>query len=213
MEIDWYGQSCFRLRQRGGVVITDPYCPEIGLTLPRMTSTIVTVSHDHPDHSYLEAVRRGGPYVVTGPGEYEVDGIFVVGVTTFHDDKQGAERGKNTAYVIEIEGITVCHLGDLGHVPTQEQVEQLNGVDVLLIPVGGRTTLTGARAAEVVGILEPKIVIPMHYKVPGLTANLDGVSRFLKEMAVEAPTPLESLKLTSSQLPEETQVVLLELKQ
>jgi L-ascorbate metabolism protein UlaG (beta-lactamase superfamily) len=209
MEITWFGQSCFRLRERGGTVITDPYGPDLGLILPRnTTTTIITVSHDHPDHNAVRGFR-GSPYIISGPGEYEVGGIFVIGVATFHDDKQGRELGKNTAYLIEIDDLTVCHLGDLGHALSQEQVEELNGVDVLLVPVGGHTTLNATRAAEVVNVIEPKIVIPMHYKVPGLTATLDTVTRFLREMAVEPPAAQEMLKVSKTDLPEETQVVVL----
>ena len=212
MEITWYGQSCFRLRSRGLAVVTDPYRPETGLKLPRLTATIVTVSHDHPDHNAAQAVK-GNPFVISGPGEYEVEGIFVIGVATAHDAKNGQELGRNTAYIIEFEDLCICHLGDLGQTLTQEQIEQLDGVDILLVPVGGRTTLTGAKAAEVVGILEPSIVIPMHYKIPGLAMPLDGVQRFLKEMAVESPERLEVLNITKSQLTEETRLVLLEPKQ
>lgn len=212
MEITWFGQSCFRLRSRGLSVVTDPYGPDLGLKLPRITATIVTVSHSHPDHGEVEAVK-GAPFVISGPGEYEIEGIFVIGVSTFHDAKQGQELGKNTAYLIEFEDLTVCHLGDLGQVLTQEQIEQLNGVNVLMLPVGGRSTLGGAKAAEVVGQLEPNIVIPMHYRLPGVTMQLDTVTRFLRELAVEAPEKLDSLVVVKSQLPEETRVVLLEPKQ
>ncbi len=212
MEITWYGQACFRLRSRGLSVVTDPYSPEVGLKLPRLTATVVTVSHQHGDHNYVEAVK-GSPFIIAGPGEYEIEGIFVIGVSTYHDARQGQEHGRNTAYLIEFEDLTICHLGDLGHVLTQEQVEQFDNVDILLVPVGGRATLTGARAAEVVGLLEPKIVIPMHYKVPGVTMPLESESRFLKEMAMETPAKLESLTITKSQLPEETRIVLLEPKQ
>ncbi len=211
MEISWYGQSCFRLRSRGLALVTDPYSPETGLKLPRLTANVVTVSHDHEDHNYIKGVK-GSPYVITGPGEYEVGGVFVFGVATYHDARQGEERGKNTAYLIEFEGVTICHLGDLGHALTQEQVEQLNGIDVLLIPVGGRTTLTGAKAAEVVGVLEPKVVIPMHYKIRGLEASLETANRFLKEMGVETPERMETLTITEGQYEEadDTRVVLLE---
>lgn len=212
MEITWYGQACFRLRGRRRSVVTDPYGPEIGLTLPRLSATIVTVSHQHTDHNHVKAIR-GSPYIVHGPGEYEVGGIFVIGIATYHDAKRGQERGKNTAYLIEFEDMTICHLGDLGHIPTQEQVEQFNDVDVLLVPVGGRVTLTGTRAAEVVNLLEPRIVIPMHYRVPGLKASIESASRFLREMAVETPEKLESLRISKGQLPEQTRVALLEPKQ
>ncbi len=212
MEITWYGQACFRLRSRGLSVVTDPYGGDLGIKLPRLTATVVTISHSHEDHSNAQAVK-GSPFVISGPGEYEVEGIFVIGVSTFHDSRKGEELGRNTAYLIEFEDLTICHLGDLGHVPDQEQIEQLNSVDVLLIPVGGRTTLTASKAAEVIGLLEPKVVIPMHYQIPGLNAQLNSVSRFLKEMAVEAAARQESLNITKSQLPEQTQVFLLEPKQ
>ena len=211
MDIVWYGQACFRLRGRGCSVVTDPYPPELGYTLPRLTATIVTVSHEHQDHNYVKAVR-GDPYVIAGPGEYEVGGIFVFGISTFHDAKMGQEHGKNTAYLIELEDLTVCHLGDLGHIPSQSQVEQLDGIDILLVPVGGRSSLTGAEAAEVVNLLEPKIVIPMHYKVPGLDMRIETETRFLREMAIEKPERLPDLRVTSGQLPEETRVILLETK-
>jgi L-ascorbate metabolism protein UlaG (beta-lactamase superfamily) len=211
MEITWYGQSCFRLRSRGLSVVTDPFSPETGIKLPRLTATVVTISHDHPDHNEAKAVK-GDSFVISGPGEYEIEGIFVIGVPTFHDAKQGQERGKNTAYLIEFEDLTICHLGDLGHVLTQEQVEQLNSVDVLLVPVGGRSTLNGSQAAEVVGLLEPRIVIPMHYRIPGVSAQLDTATRFLKEMAMEKPDRAPTLTVTKSQLPEETRIVLLEPK-
>ena len=212
MEITWYGQSCFRLRDYGRAVVTDPYNPEIGLRVPRVTASLVTVSHDHNDHNHVQALR-GSPYVVAGPGEYEIGGIFVVGIATFHDDRGGAERGPNTAYLIEFDDLTVCHLGDLGHIPSQEQIEQFNDVDILLIPVGGRSTLSGARAAEVVNLIEPRIVIPMHYRIPGLAQQSDTATRFLSEMAVEKPTTVDTFKITRSQLPDQTQVVLLEVKQ
>jgi L-ascorbate metabolism protein UlaG (beta-lactamase superfamily) len=212
MEITWYGQSCFRLRSRGLSVVTDPYGPSAGLKLPRLTATIVTVSHEHEDHNNVEAVK-GSPFVINGPGEYEVEGIFVIGVATWHDDKEGRELGRNTAYLIEFEDLTICHLGDLGHVLSQEQVEQLSNIDVLMVPVGGRSTLTGTRAAEVVGLLEPGIVIPMHYKVPGLKAQIETANRFLKEMAVENPERMDTLTITAGSTPEQTRVVLLEPKQ
>jgi len=212
MEITWYGQACFRLRGRGVSVVTDPYSPDLGIKLPRLTATVVTVSHDHKDHNNAQAVK-GSPFVISGPGEYEVEGIFVIGVSTFHDAKKGEELGRNTTYLIEFEDLTICHLGDLGHVPDQEQIEQMNSVDILLIPVGGHTTLTASKAAEVIGLLEPKVVIPMHYQIPGLNVQLNSVSRFLKEMAVEAPEKQDSLTITKTQLPEETRIVILEPKQ
>ena len=212
MEITWYGQACFRLRDRGCTVVTDPYSPTLGLHLPRIKATAVTVSHQHEDHNHVGGIR-GSPYVISVPGEYEIKGVFVIGVATWHDAQRGRLRGKNTAYLIEFEDLSICHLGDLGHLLDQEQVEQLGTADVLLVPVGGRCTISGTRAAELVGLLEPSIVIPMHYKVPGLSANLETAGRFLREMGIERPERMESLRISKVRLPAQTQVILLEPKQ
>ncbi|NLG28544.1 MAG: MBL fold metallo-hydrolase, partial [Chloroflexi bacterium] len=186
-----------------------PYPSELGREIPRLSTSIITVSHDHANHNSVKGFR-GSPYVVSGPGEYEVDGVFVFGVATYHDEKNGQERGKNTAYMIQFEDLTICHLGDLGHAPSQEQLEQLDGIDVLLIPVGGKSALNGAQAAEVVSALEPAIAIPMHYRVPGLNAELESEARFLKEMGVDEPERLATLTLTQKPTSEETRVILLE---
>lgn len=212
MEITWYGHSCFRLRDRSATVITDPYDKTIGYSLPRVRADVVTVSHDHHDHNHVPGIKDN-PKVISGPGEYEIKGVFITGIPTFHDRRGGKDRGRNTVYLFEFEDLTVCHLGDLGHVPTQTQVETLSNIDLLLIPVGAVSTINAAQAAEVVSLLEPMIVIPMHYKTPALALKLDPVTRFLKEMGVKPPTPLESLKVTRPTLPEETQVVLLDYRQ
>ena len=211
MEITWYGHSCFRLRGRGRSVVTDPYSLELGYTLPRFTATVVTVSHQHDYSNYVRVVR-GRPHVIAGPGEYEVGGIFIIGVHTNRSSRKAKEQGRNTAYLIEFEDIAICHLGDLSSIPSQEQVEQFNDIDILMIPVGGRQVLSGTRAAEVVNLLETKIVIPMQYKVADLNAPLETTRRFLAQMAVKKPKALELLKISKAQLPEETQVVLLEPK-
>lgn len=212
MEITWYGQSCFRLRDRLATMITDPYDKSIGYILPRMRADIVTVSHGHPDHNYVRGVK-GEPKIMDGPGEYEVRGVFITGIPTFHDRKKGASRGRNTVFLFDFEGLTVCHLGDLGHVPTRSQVEALSDIDVLLIPVGSVSTINAAQAAEVISLLEPRLVIPMHYKTRVLKVKLDPVSKFLKEMGLSKLATHESLKVTKSTLPEETQVLLLDYKQ
>jgi len=212
MEITWYGQACFRLRDRGRTVITDPYSPGLGLQLPRLRANIVTVSHEHEGHNCVGAIR-GAPYVISVPGEYEIKEVFVIGVATCHDAQGGRLRGRNTAYLIEFEDLSVCHLGDLGHVLNQEQVEQLGTADILLIPVGGKSTITGTRAAELVGLLEPRIVIPMHYRIPGLSAKLETPRRFLREMGIEKPERMESLRISRAGLPAQTRVILLEPKQ
>ena len=212
MEITWYGHACFRLRDKGATVVTDPYDRSIGYTLPRVRADIVTVSHNHADHTYASGIK-GAPKVVDAPGEYEIKGVFITGIATFHDRKKGAQRGRNTVFLFEFDGLTICHLGDLGHVPTQAQVEALSDVDILLIPVGGVSTIAASRAAEVVSLLEPKIVIPMHYKTKALTLKLASVNRFLQEMGLKKLAAQESLKVTASTLPEETQIVLLDYKQ
>lgn len=212
MEITWYGQSCFRLRDRLATVITDPYDKSIGYILPRMRADIVTVSHGHPDHNCVRGVK-GEPKIIDGPGEYEVRGVFITGIPTFHDRKKGASRGRNTVFLFDFEGLTVCHLGDLGHVPTRSQVEALSDIDVLLIPVGSVSTINAAQAAEVISLLEPRLVIPMHYKTRVLKVKLDPVSKFLKEMGLSNLATQERLKVIKSGLPDETQVMLLDYKQ
>jgi L-ascorbate metabolism protein UlaG (beta-lactamase superfamily) len=216
MEITWYGQSCFRLRSKGLAVVTDPYNPEIGLKLPRLAATIITVSHDQPDHNHVTAVKSGA-FVISGPGEYEVQGIFVLGIATPGETKEGQQSIRNTAYRIEFEDLSICHLGDLAQIPNQEQIELLTGADILLVPVGGHSTLSAAQAAEVVNLLEPSIVIPMHYKIPGLAPLLDMPKRFLNELSVEQPEMLETLSITRAELGSDTEapmrVVLLEPKQ
>ncbi len=211
MEINWYGHACFRLKDRELTVVCDPYDKGMGLTLPRLRADVVTVSHDAPGHNYVDGVKDWRK-VLTGPGEYELAGVFITGIPTYHGRKGDDRLEPNTVFMFEFPELTVCHLGDLGHVLTESQVEAMPKIDVLLIPVGGRHTLDAAKAAEVISILEPSIVIPMHYQSPGTPMHLDPVERFLKEMGVPAPPPIDALKMVRSQLPEETQVVLMEPK-
>lgn len=212
MEIDWFGHACFRLRGRDATVITDPYSKDIGLSFARPRGDIVTISHDHPGHAFAKGVK-GDPKVIEGPGEYEIKNVFITGVLTSHDKKGGKERGANTVFVFDLDGLTICHLGDLGHVPTQPQAEALGNINVLLVPVGGGSTIGAAEAAEIVAMLEPQIVIPMHFQHPGLSFKLDPVAKFFKEMGAKPAEPVPSIKVTKDSLPSETQVVLLEAKQ
>jgi L-ascorbate metabolism protein UlaG (beta-lactamase superfamily) len=209
MDINWLGHSCFRLKGSHATVITDPYSPDLGYSLGKTTARIVTVSHQHAGHSYIQGIG-GQPKVVSRPGEYEIGGVLVIGIATFHDGEGGKKMGKNTAYLMEIDEISVCHLGDLGHVLTGEQVEEIDNVDVLLLPVGGVSTINASKAAEVVRQLEPKVVIPMHYKTPALKMELEPVDRFLKEIGAKQLDPLPKLSLTKSSLPPSTQVFLLD---
>jgi L-ascorbate metabolism protein UlaG (beta-lactamase superfamily) len=209
MHITWYGHSCFRLRSRKGSVVTDPFSEEIGYNLPRLRADIVTVSHNHPDHSNVKGVK-GNPKVIDGPGEYEIKGIFIIGISAFHDGRRGKLRGRNTVYVFDFEELTVCHLGDLGHVPTESELEDLGDVDVLLIPVGGVTTIEPAKASEVISLVEPRIVIPMHYRTKALKdSKLRPVDQFLTEMGVKKTDPQDSLDVTKGKLPTDTQVVMM----
>ena len=215
VEITWMGHSCFRLRDRAATVVTDPYGKDLGLILPRVRADIVTVSHAADDHNFVKGVK-GDFQVLSGPGEYEVSSVFVTGLELRGDRKSKKEKEaapRNTVFLFEFEELTICHLGDLSIVPTQAQVEEaLGSVDVLLVPVGGGESLTAAQAAEVVSLLEPHIVIPMHYRVPDFESKLDSVSKFLKEMGLDKVPPQEVLKVSRSGLPDETQIVLLELK-
>ena len=209
MDITWLGHSCFRIKGSHATVITDPYSPSLGYSLGKPTANIVTVSHQHQGHCYIEGIG-GQPKPITGPGEYEVRGVLVIGVGTFHDDEGGRKRGKNTVYLMEIDEVAVCHLGDLGHVLTAGQVAEIDNVDVLLLPVGGVSTINAPMAAEVVRQLEPKVVVPMHYQTKALSWELEPVERFLKEIGAREVSPQPKLSFTKSNLPASMQVFLLE---
>lgn len=185
MVINWYGQACFRLQSGKVAIFVDPFDKTIGLQPPRGEADIVMVTHDHPDHNNVATI--GGKYfLVDGPGEYEVKGVKIFGINSFHDDKQGAEKGSNTMYSFEVEDLRVAHLGDLGQKKlTDEQLEQLGEVDVLMIPVGGVHTVDGEMAAGIVHQVEPKLVIPMHYKIAGSKSSINDASQFLKELGYE----------------------------
>jgi L-ascorbate metabolism protein UlaG (beta-lactamase superfamily) len=212
LDVTWLGLGCFRLRGRSAAVVTDPYPPTVGLKLSRMDAEVLTISHDHDNHSYAQVVRDGA-YEVRGPGEYEVAGVSVIGIPTYHDAEKGAKEGRNTVYLIEIDDVRVVHLGDLGHKLEDTEAEAVTSPDVLLVPIGGHSALNGAVAAEVVRQLEPRYVVPMHYSIPGLKVQLDPIDRFLKEMGVTASEPQPKLAVQKSSVTEfETKVVVLEPK-
>lgn len=208
MEISWLGHSCFRIKGSHVAVITDPYPPDLGYSLGKPTANVVTVSHQHPGHSYVQGIG-GEPRVIKGPGEYEIGDALIVGISTFHDRNEGKEKGKNTVYLIEVDGVTICHLGDLGHMLTTAQITELDNVDVLLLPVGGVSTINASVAAEIVRQLEPKAVVPMHFKTEALNRPLEPVDKFLREMAVKEVASQPKLSLTKNSLPLNTQVFLL----
>jgi L-ascorbate metabolism protein UlaG (beta-lactamase superfamily) len=211
MDITWFGHSCFRLSDRGVTIVTDPPSDDMGYDRPRIRADVVTISHEHPGHNNRIGFR-GGPKVFDGPGEYEVKDVFITGIATYHDTRSGASRGPNTVFLFEFDGVTICHLGDLGHVPTQAEVEALSSVDVLLIPVGGVNTIDPSKASEVISLIEPLLVVPMHYKTPVEKAKLQTVDKFLKEMGLSPMPAQPELKVTKSSLPSETQIVVLDYK-
>lgn len=210
MEISWYGLSCFRMVERGSVtIITDPYDHTVtGYAPLKLKGDIVTISHDAPAYNFIGAVK-GDPYVIRGPGEYEIGGVFVTGVRT-NGIRRNADEAYNTLYVFKFDEISVAHLGDLRRAPSQTEVEALGQVDVALVPVGGEGGLNPAKAAEVISILEPGIVIPMHYHTPQTALKLLPLNRFLKEMGVEKAEPQPFVKVDKGSIPEETRVVVLE---
>lgn len=209
LEITWYGLSCFRLMERGlASVVTDPYDASVGLTPPKLRADVITVSHDAPGHNNVGAVK-GERRVIQGPGEFEIGGVFITGIATVPPGKGNGKR-PNTLYLFDFDGLTVAHLGDLALVPSQSQIEDLGTVDVALVPVGGGGALNPAQAAEVISMIEPKVVVPMHYQTGKEGLKLGTAARFLSEMGLGQLQPVESLKLTKSGLTDETQVVLLQ---
>ncbi len=213
MEITWYGHSCFRLTERNfAAVVTDPFDNKvIGYDALKLKSDIVTVSHDAPGHNNTEAVK-GASHVIDGAGEFEIGGVFITGVQTDSGGKKKSKENgtRNTVYVFDYDGITVAHLGDLKHVPTQSEIELLGTVNVALVPVGGGGGLNAAKAAEVISLLEPNLVVPMHYATPAVKLSLDSLSKFLKEMGLSKMESQPSLKATRSALPDETHVIVLD---
>ncbi|HSO11785.1 MAG TPA: MBL fold metallo-hydrolase [Anaerolineales bacterium] len=215
MEITWYGHSCFRLTERSyATVVTDPYDNKaIGYDALKLKADIVTVSHDAPGHNHTDAVK-GTSHVINGAGEFEIGGVFITGVST-DGGVGGKKRGRdassrNTVYVFDYDGITIAHLGDLQQVLTQSEIESLGTINVALVPVGGGGGLNAAKAAEVISLIEPNIVIPMHYATPAAKVPLESLNKFVKEMGLSKPETQPSLKVTRSGLPDETRVVALE---
>lgn len=215
MIIYWHGQSCFTLQGDKTTVVTDPFDKSFGLRVPRLQADVLTISHSHEDHNNTEAVRaatENGLFIIDGPGEYEAGNVFIQGVASYHDASQGADRGQNTMYRFEIDGISIAHLGDVGHKPTEDQMEKLEGIDILLIPVGGVFTINGKEATEIITNIEPRIIIPMHYNIPGLKTSkpLDDISVFCKEIGICPKEVISKYKIAKKDLPtDDMQVVLL----
>lgn len=211
MDISWFGQSCFKIKGKNAALVTDPFNSDAtGLKKVKVSGDIVTVSHQHEDHNNTDAVE-GEPFAILGAGEYEVKGIRIQGIQTFHDAKQGKERGMNTMYVIDIDGITILHCGDLGHELTSDQLEDIPDIDILMIPVGGVYTIDAAVAEKVIVQIEPKVIIPMHYKIPGLKFDLETVDTFLHVHGKASVTPVNKYSITKEKLPDNEEIVVLEV--
>ncbi len=215
-KITWAGQSCFQIsvsnsKNHDADIVIDPFDEKIGLKVPNFSADILLISHNHADHNNTKAVK-GEPFLVSGPGEYEVKGVFIYGIPSFHDSVEGKERGANTIYTIEAEDMKFCHLGDLGQKQlTDEQVDKIGAVDILMIPVGGKYTISGAEAQKIISQIEPRIVIPMHYNLPlgrsageaKIKSDLDDVNKFLKIMGKPSVAPVDKLTIKSSTLPKD----------
>lgn len=229
MQINWRGQSCFEITAAGKNngekvnIVIDPFDESIGLKLPSLEADILLVTHDHSDHNNIKAVKssssqvsdkfgRTGPFLINGPGEYEVKGVFIQGISVYHDKVFGKERGRCAIYTIEAEDIRVCHLADIGQDLTDELIEKIGNVDVLMIPIGGVFTIDARQAVKMMSEIEPKIIIPMHYDLPAgkaglpklkIKPRLDGLDKFLKALGIKSLPPQDKLVLKKKDLSED----------
>jgi L-ascorbate metabolism protein UlaG (beta-lactamase superfamily) len=215
MQIVWHGQSCFQIsfsrnKDEKLTVVIDPFSEEIGLKMPSLEADILMISHDHPDHNNKKAVS-GNPFLIEGPGEYEIKGVFIQGIEADHDKNQGKERGKTTIYTIEREEIRLCHLGDLGQKELNaDQLEQIGDIDILMIPVGGIYTISAQESSKIISQIEPRLIIPMHYNLPKMKSKLEGLDKFLKVMGQKDIEPQSKLTVKKKDLEgETTEVVVL----
>jgi len=204
MIISYLGHSCFKIQDKLGVdgktITTDPFDNSIGLKVPNFESNIVTTSNSNVNHSNVKALR-GNPFIVDLPGEYEVGGIMVQGIAINKINKE-EKKEENIVFRIEVDGITIVHLGNLKRVLTEKELEELDGVDILLTPIGGGDDFNAKKAIEVISQIEPRIVIPMHYKTKGSKADINDESLFLKEFEIK-PTIEDKLKINKKDLPQE----------
>ena len=215
MQIIWKGQSCFQIITSQGKnhqvnIVIDPFDETIGFKLPKLEADILLVTHQHHSHNNVKAVS-GSPFLIEGPGEYEIKEVFIQGVSAFHDSLGGKERGPNTIYTIESEEIRLCHLGDLGQKElTPEQIEKIGEVDILMVPTGGVYTISAKEAVKVMSQIEPNITIPMHYQIPKLKIKLDGLDKFLKTVGIKSITPQPKLSIKKKDIsPEEAKIIVL----
>lgn len=200
MEIKWVGHACFKLQGKEVSVVTDPFGAEVGFAMPKLSGNILTISHDHFDHNNRDAVTSD--IVFDAPGEFEFKGVRVIGVRTFHDEERGAKRGDNLMFLFMIDGLKLLHCGDLGHMPSDNILDSLGDVDVLFLPAGGNYTLPVSQAVELVHRLEPKVVVPMHFHIPGLKLDVALVDGFLKQLGFDSER-VSSFVINKNNLPEE----------
>ena len=215
MKIIWHGQSCFQIiaqtkKSKEVTIVIDPFSEGIGLRVPKLQADILLVTHNHRDHNNIKAVS-GNPFLIEGSGEYEIKGVFIQGILAFHDASLGRERGEVTIYTISAEGMSVCHLGDLGQKElTADQLEKIGNIDILMIPTGGLYTISAKEALKIMAQIEPKITIPMHYQVPGLNLKLEKIDKFLKMLSIRSVEPLVKLSIKKRDLsPEEAKIIVL----
>lgn len=215
MIIQYYGHFCFKITTkpagRGAqdvVTFLDPFDKSVGLRPPQGQANLVLVSHDHADHNNVEALK-GEPRVVDIPGEYSVQGINIIGIPSSHDNKSGAERGQNTIFVLESEDMRICHMGDLGSDLSEKQLEAINGIDVLMIPIGGKYTIDGKKAHEIIKKIEPKIIIPMHFKMKGTLIDIQDEKEFCDEIGTCPKERLSKINLKKKDLEEKNMEVVI----
>lgn len=216
MTINWYGQSCFQISSSQGKnnhvsIVIDPFDESTGLKPPKLQADIVLVTHDHSDHNNVKAVS-GEPFIAKGPGEYDIKGVFIQGIPGYHDNIQGAQRGSITIYTIDTEGIRLCHLSDLGQKElTSSQLDKIGNIDILMIPIGGIYTIDAAEAVKVMAQIEPRIIMPMHYKIPKLKIKLDDIDKFLKNLGIKKPELLPKLSIKKKDIStEEAKIIILQ---
>ncbi len=216
MNINWHGQSCFQIFSAQGKdnhvsIVIDPFDESTGLKLPKLQADIVLVTHEHSDHNNVKAVS-GEPFIIKGPGEYDIKKVFIQGISGYHDNVQGTQRGSITIYTIETEEMRLCHLSDLGQKElTSSQLDKIGDIDILMIPIGGIYTIDAAEAVKVMAQIEPRVIIPMHYKIPKLKIKLDDIDKFLKNLGIKKPESLPKLSIKKKDIStEEAKIIILQ---
>lgn len=215
MQIQYYGYSCFKITTKPEgratdeiTIFTDPFDKSVGLRPPQGHADVVFISHDHPGHNNHEALK-GDPVIIQTPGEFAVKGINALGINSFHDGKEGINLGRNTIYIFESEGLKICHMGDLGHMPTSKQWEHLTDIDILFIPVGAKKTIDGTQAAEIAKKIEPKVIIPMHFKIKGMNDDIDDEKNFCSQIGNCPDEKVNKIVIKEKEIAEKVNEVIL----